>query len=126
MGCESDIHYDESEGQDGDEGEVEVQDALSRARPTDSGIYCEYCDRCLNGPTQYEDHKRGKKHRKNYRASQGKQRSASEKTGIPKPIAPVVAPQRVEHSVDATGAAFQWGPTSPPHEAYGNPGYQWM
>ena len=27
--------------------------------------YCEVCDICLNGPTQWEDHKRGKKHRKN-------------------------------------------------------------
>ena len=31
------------------------------------GIYCNCCDMWLNGPTQWEDHKVGKKHKKNSR-----------------------------------------------------------
>ena len=30
-------------------------------------VYCEYCEMWLNGPTQWEDHKIGKKHKKNVR-----------------------------------------------------------
>ena len=93
MGCESDFYYDESEGTGDNEGEVEVPDALSSSRPDNSAIYCEYCEMWLNGPTQYEDHKIGKKHKKNYRKSEGKQHSAPEKTVVPKPTAPEVARQ---------------------------------
>ena len=30
-----------------------------------AAIYCEECEMWINGPTQWEDHKVGKKHRKN-------------------------------------------------------------
>ena len=30
-------------------------------------VYCEYCEMWLNGPTQWEDHKIGKKHKKHVR-----------------------------------------------------------
>ena len=39
----------------------------SRPEPDQEGVavYCEECDMWLNGPTQWEDHKVGKKHKKN-------------------------------------------------------------
>ena len=30
----------------------------------DGAVYCEWCEMYLNGPTQWEDHKIGKKHKK--------------------------------------------------------------
>ena len=30
-------------------------------------VYCEYCEMWLNGPTQWEDHKIGKTHKKHVR-----------------------------------------------------------
>ena len=33
----------------------------------DGAVYCKYCDMWLNGPTQWEVHKQGKKHRKSTR-----------------------------------------------------------
>ena len=43
--------------------------AVNNAIPTDApqAIYCKACEMWLNGPTQYGDHKIGKKHRKNLR-----------------------------------------------------------
>ena len=32
-----------------------------------STLYCDFCEMWLNGPTQWEDHKIGKKHKKNLR-----------------------------------------------------------
>ena len=40
-------------------------DAEDEARWYDSAVFCESCDMWLNGPTQMEDHKLGKKHKKN-------------------------------------------------------------
>ena len=37
----------------------------------DEPIYCDKCEMLLNGATQFEDHKIGKKHKKNIRASTG-------------------------------------------------------
>ena len=34
------------------------------AENEDGAVYCKYCDMWLNGPSQWEDHKLGKKHRK--------------------------------------------------------------
>ena len=34
------------------------------AETEDGAVYCKYCDMWLNGPSQWEDHKFGKKHRK--------------------------------------------------------------
>ena len=41
--------------------------AVSYATPDKDAncVYCEYCQMWLNGPTQWEDHKIGKKHTKN-------------------------------------------------------------
>ena len=37
----------------------------------DGPEYCEICEMWLNGPTQMEDHKNGKKHKKNSRKGKG-------------------------------------------------------
>jgi hypothetical protein len=48
--------------------EKAADDAAGDDAATDRGegaIYCEHCDIWLNGPTQWDDHKIGKKHKKN-------------------------------------------------------------
>ena len=40
----------------------------SHSSPTPEAMYCEVCEMWLNGPTQWEDHLIGKKHRKNWKA----------------------------------------------------------
>ena len=62
-GASSGIH-----GSDRDSPQVPLQDP-----PGDQGnvssetgaVYCDSCEMWLNGPTQWEDHKIGKKHKKN-------------------------------------------------------------
>jgi hypothetical protein len=51
-------------------------DAGETPAPTENSsdsqaVYCEDCEMWLNGPTQWEDHKIGKKHRKNLKRSKG-------------------------------------------------------
>ena len=36
-----------------------------------SAVYCDICESWLNGPTQWEDHRIGKKHKKNLKRQQG-------------------------------------------------------
>ena len=46
-----------------DLGVTDRSNVLAYMQHSDA-VYCAGCDMWLNGPTQWEDHKRGKKHRK--------------------------------------------------------------
>jgi len=61
----------ENEDGDGDEDEDEDEDDAEHNTQEDededgdgAAVYCEDCEKWLNGPTQWEDHKIGKKHKK--------------------------------------------------------------
>ena len=41
---------------------------LSPESESGGSVYCQLCEMWLNGPTQLEDHKIGKKHKKNVRS----------------------------------------------------------
>ncbi len=61
---------DEDAGAAAEEGSSasEASDAAGGRRedePQDGAVYCQDCEMWLNGPTQWEDHKFGKKHKKN-------------------------------------------------------------
>ena len=64
--CQSDIDADyESEASSDDEEEPETLDPNASVGEKD--IYCECCEMWLNGPSQYDDHKIGKRHKKKLR-----------------------------------------------------------
>ena len=62
---------------------AEDPDMANNANPaldaTTQAKYCKICEMWLNGPTQYEDHKIGKKHKKNARGP----RADNKKLGTP-------------------------------------------
>ena len=72
--------------------------AINTAPADDEGqfVYCEDCKQWFNGPRQYEDHKIGKKHKKNYRKQTepdrrvlGEARAASRAQGSADPPPPI-------------------------------------
>ena len=65
--------------------------AAKKSQRKDEGLYCELCGMWLNGPTQWADHKLGKKHKKNVRrASKPKHRRTSKGIVIPETTAKVI------------------------------------
>ena len=48
-------------------------------------VYCETCEMWLNGPTQWEDHRIGKKHRKNLKRQEGTSTTAPSSAPPSKP-----------------------------------------
>ena len=47
------------------EGLLTHMESTATQDEEDGAVYCEWCEMWLNGPTQWEDHKIGKKHKKN-------------------------------------------------------------
>ena len=62
---------------------MSLLDALSNSeQPSpeswpDEAIACDLCGMWLNGPSQFEDHRRGKRHRTNFKENLRKQRLAT-------------------------------------------------
>ena len=54
-----------SHPQPSEHSEVTTQNCSTRVVPDDDPIWCMTCNMWVNGPGQWEDHKIGKKHRKN-------------------------------------------------------------
>ena len=52
------------------------------AQEPHSAIYCRPCDMWLNGPVQYQNHRIGKKHRKNSKAMREKEKARKPLPGI--------------------------------------------
>ena len=68
-----DDHIDESSSSS-DKGEEEIDRAKAPSNDTGKAggaVYCPDCEMWLSGPTQWEDHKIGKKHRKNTQKKAG-------------------------------------------------------
>ncbi len=71
---DSDEEWDEEEEEEEEEEEAEAARGASDAGRAEvrreQAVYCPDCEMWLNGPTQWEDHKIGKKHKKNKRLAQ--------------------------------------------------------
>ena len=53
-----------------------------KRRKIQEGIYCPDCEMLLNGPTQWEDHKIGKKHKKNEKKAKKKKAEPEEAVSL--------------------------------------------
>ena len=72
------------------------------ASTKDQSIYCELCDMWLNGPTQWMDHRIGKRHRRNTKHS-GPHRGGAPQASDPRRTGAGGAPQAVGVRAEAAG-----------------------
>ena len=98
-----------------DEKAAEQNEMIAK---TGEKIWCEDCEMELNGPTQWEDHKNGKKHIKNVKKRKGTSSSArpqlldmpESKTVETAPQAPRPPPQQATEQTDPP-ASPTWQPS---------------
>ena len=74
----------------------------------DGAVYCKHCEMWLNGPTQWEDHKIGKKHKKNVRQKDPHPRCWSSCNGVENaPYEPSMGEYFPEEGLLSSGAAAE-------------------
>ena len=69
---------EEEEGVE-EEREDDPQSVSNQSSPGGPAVWCEDCEKWLTGPTQWEDHKIGKRHRRNAKKKEGSKAIAAGK-----------------------------------------------
>ena len=99
------------ESEDGEMGEKDglvaaddsVDPEIGDFDPATGGVHCKVCDRPLNSKAQFQDHLKGKKHRKNF---DKKQAAASQALSA---VSPLLTVRTVTCTSDANSAVHLWG-----------------
>ena len=103
----SDMPSSSSENGEEEMDRVQAPDTITNIE--EGAVYCPDCEMKLNGPTQWEDHKIGKKHRKNTQKNAGK----NSKRQLPAKQEMLAGSKVLEHSGTSENFAIDEAPAAP-------------